>query len=186
MLISHQIDADIKAMRDYFSRLFRLLDETENNEALFPSEGYDLDARKSTATFHKFSHFIKPDMVINLYSLVEYWIREICQKQSKMRNIAIPKKQHYQSELLNYHNFLLKSGIAKNRAETPYKKLDDLRFIRNKFVHNGGHIQDNEKIKIQEINSVTLHHSLILISNEFIWDALENADLYLTEASSIE
>jgi hypothetical protein len=185
MLISHQIDLDIKAMHHYLSRLFLLLEETETNEALFPSDGYDIDARESTAKYHKFSQFIKPDMVINIYSLTEYWLKEICLRHSKIKSLPPPKKQRNESELAIHHNYLLKSGLLKNKVESYFIKLDCLRMVRNKFVHNGGHITTSESKQFNRITNITLHNSLILIDDEFIWDSLNSTDLYFKEALSI-
>jgi hypothetical protein len=41
-------------------------------EKAAPIEVEDADADESQATYHRFSHFIKPDMLMNIYSLLDF------------------------------------------------------------------------------------------------------------------
>ena len=74
MKLIAQIDNDCKCMKQYFHKLFSLLKEAQIEEKTAPIEVYDADSDYSQASYYRFSHLIKPDMVINIYSLVDFWL----------------------------------------------------------------------------------------------------------------
>jgi hypothetical protein len=69
MKLTAQIDNDCKCMDRYFHKLLKLLKESQEEEGLAPVEAYDTNSDESQASYHGMSHLIKPDMVINIYSL---------------------------------------------------------------------------------------------------------------------
>jgi hypothetical protein len=62
-----------------------------------------------------------------------------------------------------------------------YQGIDNLRVIRNKFIHAGGHTFDkNERSKINNIKGVTVDPLItIFIHDEFVWSSLEHVKKYL-------
>ena len=57
--------------------------------------------------------------------------------------------------------------------------LDELRLIRNRLVHSGGYITDNEEERFRNIKGISLVGSLIIIDDNYVWDALEHAKEFL-------
>ena len=77
-----------------------------------------------------------------------------------------------------------KIGIDLNIVQNSYKQLDNLRIVRNKYIHSGGHVLDeNEKAKISAINEVSFASSVILVDDSFIFDSIDHAKTYLFEAA---
>ena len=74
MTLSFRIDYDCKSLRRYFERLFEVLAQELNEDQSAPIEAVDMMALESQATYFRISHLIKPDMLINVYSLVDFWL----------------------------------------------------------------------------------------------------------------
>jgi len=185
MKLTAQIDSDCKCMKNYFTNLLKLLNESREAEALSPTELYDLDADESQSKYHGFSHFIKPDMVINIYSLVDYWMTSICEYHRKSRQLSLKItdiKGH--GDLDARHKYLTKyANINLDGVKDSYKHLGQLRKIRNKFIHGGGHINsDKEDREFSKINGITISGTLIIIEESFIWSKLYHAQKYLLAA----
>ena len=79
-----------------------------------------------------------------------------------------------------------KIGIDLNIVQNSYKQLDNLRIVRNKYIHSGGHVLDeNEKAKISAINGGSFASSVILVDDNFIFDSIDHAKTYLFEAAKL-
>jgi hypothetical protein len=85
MMLSAQIDGDCRSLRQYFEKLFEVLAQAIKEDQSAPIEAVDVMALESQATYFRISHLIKPDMLINVYSLVDFWLKTICDYQMKMR-----------------------------------------------------------------------------------------------------
>ena len=92
MKLTAQIDNDVKSLERYFHRLFDVLKEAivENESA--PMEIQDIDTVESQATYHRFDQFIKPDMLINIYNLLDFWLKEICNYQKRKNKLKLDYK----------------------------------------------------------------------------------------------
>lgn len=182
-LIAH-IDSDFQKMKRYFEKLFTLLEETiiEDNNA--PVEVLDADADFSQATFHSISHLIKPDMIINIYSLIDFWMVEICEYQKDKKNLLQKYKSiKGKSDLYARHEYLTEHAkLDLSSVQDSYKRLDELRKVRNAFIHDGGHVENDKEKKFSSIEGITLPYSVINIDESFIWNTLEHAKKYLQAA----
>lgn len=168
-------------MESYFHKLFVLLEEARAEDAAAPIETYDLGADESQATYHGFSHFIKPDMLMNIYSLVGFWINEICEYHRKKMNLSLGSRDiKGKNKLQARHKYLSTyAGLNLSTVQVSYKRLDDLRKVRNTFMHGGGHVPSDRELEFSAINGIVLSGSLIGIEDNFIWSTLEHAKKYL-------
>jgi len=187
MILTARIDYDYKCLKSYFHKLFDILQEASAEDQIAPLEGQDIDAVESQATYHNFIHFIKPDMLMNIYSLVDFWMKEICNYQKNKNNLNLSYKDVKRNHDLDaYHKCLtLYAGLDLNAVQISYKQLDDLRKVRNHFIHRGGHIPSDKNIEkeLSAISGTKLSGSLIVIDDNFIWNTLEHAKKYLSAAA---
>lgn len=190
MKLTAQIDSDYKSLNNYFTKLFDVLqDSIAIDKATLP-EAEDNDANESLATYHRFSHFIKPDMITNIYSFVDFWIKEICNFQMRNNNL---KLDHYHKSFkgkhdLDTYNKYLTQHVKLNldAVETSYRNLDNLRKVRNLFIHSGGHIKEKDDNKRYEkekefsaIPGIRVFSSMIFIEDAFVFSTLDHAKMYL-------
>ena len=181
MTLTARIDHDCKCLDRYFHKLFDLLQEAiiEGQDA--PIEIQDADASESQSTYYRVTHFLKPDMIINTYSLVDFWMKEICTYQKSKNNLSLSYKDiKGNHDLHAYQKYLsLYAGLDLNAVQISYKHLDDLRKVRNQFIHGGGHVPNDKEKEFSAINGITLLGSLIVIEDSFIWMTLDHARRYL-------
>ncbi|MFQ3246910.1 MAG: hypothetical protein ACI9SP_003564 [Arenicella sp.] len=186
MKLAMQIDMDIKSLKNYFGKLFKLLDESKLEEANFKPVTYDSDSSEYGSPHLQFSHLIKPDMLANIYSLVDYYSKQICdgKKVSKCLNLS-SKDIKGDNDLNARYKYLTKyAGLDLESVKNSYDHLNFVREIRNQLVHKGGHVVDEKIItKIKLSSGVQLFGSLILIEEQFIWDSLDHADKFLKYTS---
>jgi len=171
-------------MNSYFHKLLKLLKESQEEEFLAPIEVLDCNSDESQASYHGMSHLIKPDMLINIYSLVDYWINQICDYQRKLKSLALKAKDiKGNGELNARHKYLTKyANLQLDSVLESYTHLDQLRIVRNKFIHGGGHINTDEENKFSAIEGIVISGSLIVIEEAFIWSSLDHAKKYLLAA----
>ena len=171
-------------MDSYFHKLFVLLREARAEDELAPIEAHDYDADESQATYHGFSHLVKPDMLMNIYSLVDYWINEICEHHRRKQTLSLGRADiKGKNELQARHKYLTAyAGLNLSTVQASYKQLDNLRKVRNTFMHGGGHVPSDREAEFLAINGIALFGSLIVIEDSFIWSSLEHAKTYLQAA----
>ena len=58
-------------------------------------------ALESLDSYYRISHLIKPDMLINFYGLVEFWLKEICKFQRIKGNLNLGYTDKMGSDKLN-------------------------------------------------------------------------------------
>jgi hypothetical protein len=181
MKLTARIDNDIKSLERYFHRLFDVLREAIVENASVPMEPQDVDAVESQAVYHRFDQFIKPDMLINIYNLLDFWLKEICSYHKRKNNLKLEYKDiKGNNELHTYKKYLIEYvGLDLTSAEDSYNRLDELRKLRNIFIHSGGHIPENKEQEFSKIDGITLYGSLVVVEEKYIWDALEYAKSYL-------
>lgn len=181
MKLTALIDADCRRMDCYFRKLFVLLQEARTEDETSLVEAQDYDADESQATYHGFSHLIKPDMLMNIYSLVDFWLGEICEFHRRKRNLRLGSRDiKGNNELQARHKYLAAyAELDLGSAQASYERLDDLRRVRNIFMHGGGHVPSGREAEFAAINGIFLAGMLIVIEDGFIWSTLEHARKYL-------
>lgn len=150
------------------------------------------DADESQAAYHGFSHLIMPDMVINTYSLLEWWLRKICEFQRGKKKLdktyekykAINKPEN---DFDRYHKYLTEhAGIDLTSVEDSRERIDSLRKVRNRFIHHGGDIPSDEENTYSCIDGITVMSLspiyYLVIEDDFIWDMVEHVQKYLHKA----
>lgn len=188
MKLSARIDSDCKNLDSYFQKLFTLLQEAIEDENFAPIELYDLNSTEAQAKYFSFSRFIKPDMVINIYSLVEFWMKEICKIQKTTRKLnhsfEIIKREK-KSDLEIYNEFLTEyAELSISEVQVSYFRLNELRIVRNKLIHSGSHLLPNEINQLASISGIRVTNSILIIEDSFIEDTLKHAKKYLITAAN--
>jgi len=171
--------------------MFAVLRESSAEDRAVPVEVLDCDADESQATYHSFTHFIKPDMLMNIYSLIDFWMNRIFEYQKDKMNLDFEyrdlKKLKGNNDLDNFRKFLEEyTGIDPTAVQASIKHLDDLRKVRNRFIHAGGHVLSGKEADFLNIKGISLFMSLIIVDDSFIWDSLEHAKKYLQAATLAE
>lgn len=187
MTMSARIDDDCRSLTRYFQRLFEFLRDTTAEDQIAPLEAVDMAALESQKTYHRISHLIKPDMLINTYGLVDFWLKEICKYQRQKNNLSLGYSDIKGNDDLDvYHKFLTKyASLNLTGADVSYARLQDLRVVRNQLIHHGGHLPDDDRLikRISAINGIALAGSLLVIDDSFVWDVLACAKVYLCTAA---
>lgn len=170
MTVTEQIEFDIQSLRVYFKKLFDL-----------KAEQLSADSSNVPPVEHSIVSFIKPDMVCNVYSLVDFWMKKLCLYQKQKNKLALSFKDiKGKNELDAYQKYLTKVVmIDLSAVEDNYKSLQRLRKLRNEFVHAGGHMLSDGNKDISEVRGVRVSGSLIDIDDSFIWESLDDANVYL-------
>ena len=107
--MSARIDDDCISLTRYFQRLFELLREATTEDKVAPLEAVDMTALESQKTYNRISHLIKPDMLLNIYGLAEFWLKEICKYQRRKNNLSLGYSDIKGNDDLHaYHKFLTK------------------------------------------------------------------------------
>lgn len=177
MTITARIDDDFKSLETYFQRLFDLHNELVLQEPQFPIVAYDVETEESQANHFYVSHLIKPNMIIGVYSCFEFWIQKICDFHQLKNNLALSYKDiRGKHDLHTYQKYLtLVAGLHLETVQASYRRLDDVRKVRNALVHNGGHIPKEKENEFSQIEGISVAFSMVVISNEFIGDVLTHA-----------
>ena len=185
MNLIQRIDFDVECLTYYFQRLFFLAEETSK---LHPPEPDPILIRKQYAVelakqliTNNISMFIRPNMVGNVYSFLDFRLGELCACLHHNRNLALIYRDiRANNGLDQYHKYLIKIALLDLDSAMPsFKYLDGLRIVRNQFTHSGGHVSDKQRKLFKNISGVTLVGSEIFVSDDFIWDSLNHAQTYL-------
>ncbi|MCY7272427.1 MAG: hypothetical protein LH702_01440 [Phormidesmis sp. CAN_BIN44] len=174
-------------MENYFHKQFDLIQVALAEEKAAPVEVEDADADESQAAYHGFSHLIKPDMLINIYSLLDFWIKKICDYQRSKRALKLDYKDiKGKNDFDSYHKYLtVYADIDLTAVQDSYKQLDSLRMVRNQFIHNGGYVPSDQESKYSSIKgiSVSIFLNPIVIEDHYVWVMLEHVKKYLHAAA---
>lgn len=185
MKITARIDNDFKCLNRYFHKMLDVLNEEVDNTKNAPLIAQDTDAVDSQMAFYGFSHFIKPDMIINIYSFLEFWLKIVCNYQKMKNDLSLSYRDiKGNNDLHCYHKYLtdyVKLNI--DSAKISYDKLDILREIRNNIIHSGGHVSVDKEKKFEKIQGVIVAGSLMVFEDDFIFETLEHAKKYLYVAA---
>jgi len=183
--LSDQIDFEVQCLRDYFERLFLLANETSKIQPPFPSES-DLAKQFGTELAKQFvsdsvAAFIRPDMACNIYSLLDFWLTKLCSFHEGKRNLPLNHTDiKGRTQLDAYHKYFTKVALLDLTAVLPSLEcLNSLREVRNCVIHGGAHVSEAKRKRIETIPGISVVGSLVVISDDFIWDSLEHARTYL-------
>ena len=181
MTITERIEYDVKCLDVYFRKLFTMAKESSLQE---PS-AVAMSEESEGFIAHNVTAFIRPDMVCNVYSLVDFWLPQLCSFHKNKNNLVLSHKDiKGASDLDAYHKYLTKvAALSLQNAQPSYDHLDNLRMVRNCDIHNGGHIKDEQRIKFEQVPGITVSGSLVIIADEFVWNSLNHAKVYLCAAA---
>ena len=177
MTITEQIDLDVQCLDDYFRKLFAMAKKA----SLVEPSAVDTSAPSEQFIAQSVTAFIRPDMVGNVYSLVDFWLMKLCDFHKRKNSLALSYKDiKGKSGLDAYHKFLTKvAALSLQNAQTSYDHLNNLRIVRNCYIHNGGYIQDEKLNEFEQIPGINVSDSLIIIADSFVLDSLNHAKIYL-------
>lgn len=177
MTISERIELDVACLKEYFRKLFSMA------ESVPPFEGAPQigDEYPELFTNHSVAAFVRPDMACNIYSLVDFWLAELCRFHKQNGSLTIAHKDiKGSSDLDAYHKYLTMVALLDLQVALPsLNHLHYLRKVRNFLIHGGGHVQKERHAEINNISGVSIHGSLLLINDAFVWDSLDHARTYL-------
>src|SRR5687768_7327719 len=126
MTLRERIRFDVASIEHYFRALFRLLEETTARWPVWLPDG---PSRYAT---HDFRSFIKPDMLNNIHSLLEFWLSELC--DIHRRRLALPlgyRDIRGTNDLDARHKYLTHAaGLDLHEVEEDLHHLHLLRKIR--------------------------------------------------------
>jgi len=177
MTISERIESDVACLKEYFRRLFSLAESIPSFEGA-PQTG---DEPQELFVNHSVAAFVRPDMACNIYSLVDFWLAELCCYHRQKGSLTL---SHEDIKGLNdldaYHKYLTKVALLDLQAALPsLNHLHSLRNVRNSLIHGGGHVLKQKHSKIDNISGVRIQGSLLIIADTFVWDSLDHAKIYL-------
>lgn len=176
MTISERIEFDVACLKEYFQKLFSLAESVSSFEGA-PQTG---DEPQELFVNHGVAAFVRPDMVCNIYSLVDFWLAELCRYHRQKGSLTLSHKDIKGSGLGAYHKYLTKVALLDLQAALPsLNHLHSLRKVRNFLIHGGGHVPEQKHSEIDNISGVSIQGSLLMIADVFVWDSLDHAKIYL-------
>ena len=178
MTTTERIEYDVQCLDVYFRKLFTMATEASLQE----SSAVATSEESECFIAHNVAAFIRPDMVCNVYSLVDFWLPQLCSFHKHKSSLVLSYKDiKGASDLDAYHKYLTKvAALSLQNAQTSYDHLDNLRMVRNCDIHSGGHIKDDQqRIKFEQVPGITVTDSLVIIADSFVWDSLNHAKVYL-------
>lgn len=181
MTIIERIEHDVQCLDTYFRQLFAMAQVASLRE----SSTVATSEASEYFIAHNVAAFIRPDMVCNVYSLVDFWLPELCRFHECKGNLSISHKDiKGTSDLDAYHKYLTKvAALTLQAAQPSYDHLNSLRKVRNCHIHGGGHITPQQRTEIEKIPGITASGSLVIIADSFVWDSLKHAKAYLCTAA---
>jgi hypothetical protein len=184
MTITERIEYDVQCLEVYFRKLFVMAGEASLQNPT------DVATNESSNSFiaHSVTAFIRPDMVCNIYSLVDFWLPQLCSFHKLKSSLVLSCKDiKGASDLDAYYKYLTKvAALSLQNVQPSYNHLDNLRMVRNCVIHNGGHIKDEQqRIKFEQVPGIAATGSLVIIADSFIWDSLNHAKVYLCAVAQV-
>ena len=171
------IKEDARCLDAYFRQLFAMAQEASLQG---PSSASTGEADECFIA-HDVSAFIRPDMVCNVYNLVDYWLADLCRFHERKSRLPISHQDIKGASGLDaYHKYLTKvAALMLQPVQTSYDHLDKLRKVRNYLIHSGGHVMSKGRLEVEQVPGITVSGSLAIIADSFIWDSLNHAKVYL-------
>lgn len=178
MTITERIEYDVQCLDAYFRQLFAMAQVASSQKPTTVATSEE----QEYFIAHNVAAFIRPDMVCNVYSLVDFWLPELCCFHKRKSNLVLNHKDiKGTSDLDAYHKYLTKvAALTLQAVQSSYDHLDNLRMVRNCDIHSGGHIKDEQqRTKFEQVPGITVSGSLVIIADSFIWESLNHAKAYL-------
>lgn len=182
MNITDRVAYDIGCMREYFRQLFSFAESSGKSfvpESLTGTQFLPLGI----------AHLIRPDMACNIYSLVDFWLVELCayhQRRGKLSEgfdkfkETKKKAKGERSDLHLYARYLCEiASLDLSECQSSFDHLDALREVRNILIHAGGHVPDKKRTIIERIPDISIQTSLVVITEPFMFQSLNHANQYL-------
>lgn len=171
MTLRERIELDVESLKQYFERLFALIQELSDPTGTPDEETYVGDR----------TAFVRPDMASNVYSLLDFWLKPLADFHKQRANLPLSYRDiRGKNDLDAYHKYFTKvAGLSLESVASSLSQLDNLRKVRNLLIHRGGHVESQEASKLGQIPGVSVAGTLILLSDGFIWDCLDHASRYL-------
>ncbi len=170
MTIRESIDLDVQDLATYFNRLFDLIKELAGTTANQSEETYVGD----------YAVFARPDMACNVHNFVNFWLARLADFHQKRGHLPLYKKRGTGSDLDAYHKYFTEvARLPLGSLASSLDQLDRLRKVRNCLVHQGAHIKAQQSAELEAIHGVSLSGTLVLLTDDFIWNCLKHASLYL-------
>ena len=174
-----RVQYDLASLELYFERLFALLDEP--NPPSERPEGF-----QGIWTPHSYTHFVKSDMVANVYSAVDFWLEQFC--GMAVRNQFLPpgsRRKRGKNALDSRHQFLSHTvGLDLTNTAGSFAHLDVVREVRNCFAHGGGHAPPKLRETLSGVPGLELHGGLLCIDESFVRRSLDEARNYLVAVAT--
>ena len=169
------IESDVRSLELYFNKLFEFMPKPDADTP-FQEPSVEGDPLP-----HGYGQFVRPDMVCNVYSLVDFWLTKLCSFAESQRSLNLSHKDiRGTNDLDSRHKYLTKVvGLDLAGIAASYQHLDIVRKVRNCYLHGGGHADDNLKARLIPVSFVDASIGLILVADEFIWSSLRHAHDYL-------
>ena len=182
MNVAGQIDYDVQFMRAYFRQLF-VYAESAAAKTIVP----ELTEGGTSATFLPVgvSHLVRQDMACNIYSLADFWLADLCRRYQQRGRLSVTfdafrKTERKSNDLQRYRKYLTKvASLDLTPAQDSFRHLNALREVRKCLIQGGGHVPEKKREVIGQIPGISLHMSLVVVSESFIWESLTHASLYL-------
>jgi hypothetical protein len=181
MNIADRIAYDVECMRDYFTRLLSFAEASAENSPLQTADGSQFLPRGIV-------YLVRPDMACNVYSLVDFWLAELClyhQRRGSLRMTLdeFKKKKmakEKSSDLQRYEKYLTNiASLDLSAVQDSFDRINSLREVRNIFIHGGGHVSDKKRQAIAAIPEISIEMSLVVLTDQFVWQSLDHASQYL-------
>lgn len=171
MTIRESIELDVQALKLYFQRLFVLVKELADPAVELTEETFVGDR----------TALVRPDMACNIYSLVDFWLARLADFHQRRSNLPLTYRDiKGRSDLDAYHKYFTKvARLPLDSSATSLGHLNNLRKVRNCLIHRGGHVDAQQGAELKGIPGISLVGSLVLLTDDFIWDSLEHASTYL-------
>lgn len=180
MSFRSRVQYDYECLFQYFRTLFNLV----GDPAVFNDIPVDHSDEIIFEEDHPYSfgYLVRPDMTSNIYSFLEFWQKELCKYAKNTRKLKLGCNDLSSDNDLKKHHKYFRDyvGVDIDSAGL-YKRLDELRKVRNIHIHHGGHIPAGSENKFQDIKNVKIEGSILMIEDEFVWSTLEAAKNYLTD-----
>jgi len=180
MSVADQIDYDVQFMHAYFRQLFVFADSAASKTSEF-LEGTASSAFQPVGI----SHLVRQDMVCNIYSLADFWLANLCTHYQQRGRLTVTfdefrKAVRKSNDLLRYQRYLTRVvSLDLTSARDSFRHLQALRQVRNCLIHRGGQAPEKKREVIAKIPGISLHMSLVVVSESFIWGSLTHARQYL-------
>lgn len=182
MTIAKVIDQDIERVSEYCTRLIAFADAS-------PTEFATRKPRRGKLPTYlpiNIPSLVRRDLIANIYSLLDFRLKSLCHFHHQSGRIQESfaefksKDRSKSSDLARFKKyFQVVGGFDLQVVQASYKHLDVMRRIRNAYMHNGGEADEDAQKLVAELDGVTVEHSLISVSEAYIYECIHHAAAYL-------